>query len=728
MSKTLFNQNTFQSKNVTNSDDISDLKVDTFKATNATITNITNAELQAATTGVATNAAALVNKQDKLTASNRLNPNFIDAEDDGDSVVITTTEFGSLTGFDNGSGTIQDQIDSKPSDYDVSAPLVKTVRSVVVFPENPVLLSINHTDTITDGSTDLIESGAVFTGLAEKEDAFNVSAPLVKTTTSTPHILSIDTTNTPALGSNQLVLGGGVYQYLLDNYNAKLTNGSTLQLTIDNTGSGININDEISVILATGASATDFGLITGNILNTELSSKQDTLTDAANAGTNISISGAGVISATGGNTYTAATNGGLALSGTEFSVDLTNTNARFEIPQSVRIEKDGTPQLLVEPASTSSNDAEIEIRGARNASTSSANARLRFANYDIDTADVNNLGRIEGRVSNHTTNIGGMIFSSYADGASRTGRLTLSAAGNFNMGGGDTFQDDYKLQVTGNSNFNGSSYIREGLILDPFNMPVTTFTTGDDQQSSTTSLENIYIKFAPSTTVANDWAYLRQIGSSNAGRLSFDFHDDNADVRFSIRGIHSSGQTTDVITEVFDVFSSGVTAHTSIYRIPQMVFYNFNKTSMSNNAFGNGNRFINPNTTRTTGTSFSSHSNGSVTISSNGYYKIRVGANPVTDGYNDRLAFCVYLLIGSTEYFQNQNYNFHGYSYTRNSSDGAFSNINFEDYIYIASGTIIQVRTKLDTDNRNFDNTLNNTQMECYCHLQIERIAETDIT
>ena len=48
-------------------------------------------------------------------------------------MIITTTEFGSLTGFDNGSGTIQDQIDSKPSDYDVSAPLVKTARGVVVF-------------------------------------------------------------------------------------------------------------------------------------------------------------------------------------------------------------------------------------------------------------------------------------------------------------------------------------------------------------------------------------------------------------------------------------------------------------------------------------------------------------------------------------------------------------------------------------------------------------------
>jgi len=729
MSKTLFNQNTFQSKNVTNSDDIQDLKVDTFKAVNLTATNITNAELQAATSGVATNAAALANKQDAFAASNRLNPNFINAEDDGDSVIITTTEFGSLTGFDNGSGTIQEQINGRASDYDVSAPLVKTTRAVPVLPENPILLSINNTSSVTEGSTDLITSGGVFTATAGQEDAFNVSAPLVKTTTSTPHVLSIDTTNTPSFGSNQLVLGGGIYQYLLDNYNAKLTNGSSLQLSIDNTGSGININDEISVVLATGASATDYGLITGKVLNDELANKQDTITNAANAGTNISIDGAGVISATGGATYTALSNGGLAVSGNEFSIDLTNTNSTFLIPQDVHIEKNGTPQLLVEPAVSNGADAEIEIRGARNASTGAYNARLTFSNYDIDLDTTLRLGDIRGKVSNADTNIGGLIISNYANGSTRTAQLTLSAAGNINIGGGEVFQDDYKLKITGNTNTGGSSYIREGLILDPFDMGVTSFTYGsDDQQSSTTSREDIYIKFAPTATVANDWAYLRNIGTSNAGRLSFDFHDDTNDVRFSIRGIHSSGQATDIITEVFDVFSSGVTAHTAIYRIPQMTFYNFNKTSMSNNAFGNGNRFTSPNSTRVTGSSFSSHSSGSITISSNGYYRIRVGANPVTDGYNDRLAFCVYLLIGSTEYFQNQNYNFHGYSYTRNSSDGAFSNINFEDYIYISSGTLIQVRTKLDVNNRNFDDQLTNSQMECFCNLQIERIAETDIS
>ena len=78
MSKTLFNTNTFNNKNVKNSDDVADLKVTTFKATNAILTNITNTELQAATTGVSNNATAIAGKQDTLTfnapSSNNSNP------------------------------------------------------------------------------------------------------------------------------------------------------------------------------------------------------------------------------------------------------------------------------------------------------------------------------------------------------------------------------------------------------------------------------------------------------------------------------------------------------------------------------------------------------------------------------------------------------------------------------------------------------------------------------
>ena len=462
------------------------------------------------------------------------------------------------------------------------------------------MLGINtlETDEITFGDGTTMSSTSDF---ASASDLITYTAGSNIAISAGNEISSTDTDTTYTAGSNITISAGN--EISSTDTDTTYTAGTNVSISVGNVISATDTNTEYTA-------GTNVSISAGNVI-----SATDTNTEYT-AGANVSISAGNVISATDTDTnteYTASSTGGLSLSGTEFSLNLSNLTSSQTLPQDLTI--------------------------------------------------------------------------------------------------------------------NGSNYIKQGLILDPYDMPVSSFTYGsDDQQSSTTSLENIYIKFAPTTTVANDWAYLRNIGGSNAGHISLDFHDDANDTRFSIRNIKSSGQNPDVITEVFNVFSTGITAHTSLYRIPQMTIYNFNKTSMSNNLFGNGNRFINPNTTRTTGTSFSSHSNGSITISSNGYYRIRVGANPITDGYNNRLAFGVYLLIGSTEYFQNQNYNFHGYSYTRNNSDGAFSNINFEDYIYISSGTIIQVRTKLDTDNRNFDNTLSNSQMECYCHLQIERIAETNIS
>ena len=763
-----------------------------------------------------------------------------------------------------------------------------------------------------------------------------------------------------------------------------LTTGDGIDITNNQISFDGTISQDITTNASNSITAGTLNYIEGGVVKSvqrEIGDKQDALT----AGTNISISPVNVISAIDTNTtYTAAANGGLSLSGTEFSVNLSNTNTTFAIPQLVHIEKDGTPQLLVEPASNNGNDGEIEIRGARNQTTSTFVSRLRFSNYDRDIATTQYLGEISARIQDPDNNLGGLYFSHFTDGSTRGTGATMNYKGNWRFGPG--FQDTYKVQIDGNTQINGTlgitgfsdvrtaiegkqdtiqdgdltiaktsglqtaldskqptlsaglnisispgneisatdtnteytaatngglslsgtefsldlstlttkqtfptnvdvesnllvtgtnkilgvddtgvgyiklrnngtgsviqfnnaddkldiqytatnimsiepdkvrfyknlipdtavldigstssrfqtayfgtanastriesqtyratdstqmlfqnssgttrmvltdqgklgiqttapgqdltvngdagivegltvggnTYIKQGLILDPYDMGETTFTNGtNDSAASSTSRENIYIKFAPGSDIVNDWVYLRNIGGSNLGHLAFDFHDDNNDVRFSIRNVQSSGFVTDVVTSVFEVLSTGVTANTSIYRTPQMAFYNFGQTLMSNNQFGNGNRFVGTSSIRETGTSFSSHSNGTITISEDGYYKLRVGANPVSDGYNDRLAFCVYLLIGSTEYFQNRNYNFHGYTYTRNSSDGAFGNINFEDYIYITRGTIIQVRTKLDTDNRNFDNTLSNTQMECYCHLQIERIAETDIS
>jgi len=57
---------------------------------------------------------------------------------------------------------------AKASDYDVVAPLVKTQHEIVSFGENPVELSVNHDSTVTENSTNLITSGAVYTSVHAK--------------------------------------------------------------------------------------------------------------------------------------------------------------------------------------------------------------------------------------------------------------------------------------------------------------------------------------------------------------------------------------------------------------------------------------------------------------------------------------------------------------------------------------------------------------------------------
>ncbi len=37
----------------------------------------------------------------------------------------------------------------------------------------------------------------------------------------------------------------------------------------------------------------------------------------------------------------------------------------------------------------------------------------------------------------------------------------------------------------------------------------------------------------------NDWCYIRQVGSDNAFKLAFDFHDDGNDAGFCIRNVQS---------------------------------------------------------------------------------------------------------------------------------------------------------------------------------------------
>jgi hypothetical protein len=165
----------------------------------------------------------------------------------------------------------------------------------------------------------------------------------------------------------------------------------------------------------------------------------------------------------------------------------------------------------------------------------------------------------------------------------------------------------------------------------------------------------------------------------------------------------------------------------------QITTYTFNKASVTNDLWGNGNRQNQLDTTRRSGGAFSTHSDGIIYFSSAGTYKIKVSGNLQSINYNDRLAFAIYLVLFDisdnlvTDYFENENYSFFSWIYSRNTSDGAHGNLHFEDYLYLPIGYRIQVRNKLDVNGRDFNDTRNESNLNLYLNVEITKISPDNI-
>jgi len=346
MSKTLFNQNTFQSKNVTNSDDVQDLKVDTFKAvnltaTNAILTNITNSELQAATSGVSTNAT-------NITANTS----------------AISTNATNITG-------------------------------------NTIAIATNA--TAISGKQDALTTGD---GIDIDGDLITFDGTISQGITSGGNIQ----------GVNLKYIDGGVV--------------TDVKSKIDTNASGIS-----TIGTAVAANAT------------LIQTKQDALTSTSgNSGTNISINDSGVISSTN-TTYSATSNGGLAVSGTEFSLDLTNTNADIVFPLNINVTGSATVGGQLAPNRVYINNSTIDnnIDNTLNDIFSSSNGYTDFSkNIELD-----------GDTSNYRKYFIGLL----GDASSNNNVLAIAV----NSGGGDDpnivlgINRDGNLELAGNININGNT-------------------------------------------------------------------------------------------------------------------------------------------------------------------------------------------------------------------------------------------------------------------------------
>ena len=96
--------------------------------------------------------------------------------------------------------------------------------------------------------------------------------------------------------------------------------------------------------------------------------------------------------------------------------------------------------------------------GRRTGSTSSRHAKIDFQNDDSGvTPSVRTMCSVVGRVTNHTTNVGGLEILNYPDGQTETTALTMSSSGNFNIGA-SAFQDNFKMNINGGLNVESTIY------------------------------------------------------------------------------------------------------------------------------------------------------------------------------------------------------------------------------------------------------------------------------
>ncbi len=413
-------------------------------------------------------------------------------------------------------------LNAKEAILTFSSPIIRTVNTISL---NQSLIDFNNLLNKPDMNLYLLKSGGAMTGNLTTTGNIgigtNTPQRLFHIRGANPTYLRIETSN--SLANETTGIEFGINGYAAGSY-ARITSTTSANFTNDIqflTSSGENTSSAKMTILGNG----NIGIGTTD---------PQTL---LHVNGNLIASGTGISSIANGINITGATNQpqSLFFRGLGYNLGIAGAAGNYSSSAAVNdmiLRTIANTKLILQSGSGASA---LIIDGSNN---TTLNGSLSFKT-DIWNTSTDGIYRFY-FAPNNTTYIcsggaagdnGLVVYGSAAAGYSNNLVITNSGnatiRGNIDCGGG--------LAITGSTAFFGDAAVNTG------------------------NKTNTYInfKFAGSD---NDWCYLRQIGSPNAYKLAFDFHDDDNDARFCIRRIHSAGQDPDIISEVFTIDNGNIIA------------------------------------------------------------------------------------------------------------------------------------------------------------------------
>ena len=334
------------------------------------------------------------------------------------------------------------------------------------------------------------------------------------------------------------------------------------------------------------------------------------------------------------------------------------TPDRTTISNGVIIEKEldgNNPQQLLLVAPTNNTACILSLLGQESAVSGISNGR----NSEIILG--NNLsgstkfiGSISTTLTDATNNLGDVVFNSI-NNITRTEFIRLVQTGQINLkknteiDGNLTLTSGKVLAIPNHSN------VETALTTNASNIATNTSNIATNTSNIATNTSNI----ATNTTALTGITYA------------------------------SSGDLTTI--------DNHVSITRDLNHTPRMFRINFDKDQATNNLWGGDNVADTIKSSVQTGTAFHSGiSNGLITISVAGFYRIKYQASVENDGQNGRITAGAFLKVNSTGYWKDDDHSFFASCYIRDDEEGDMASFQFEDYKDLAANDVLSFPTKLN--------------------------------